>query len=349
MIKHSKRRLIWNFFITFLGFFLLAGITVTSSFMLFLSSLSLPLEHINQFAPYTFFNLVFMSAVFGLIGTIWKKLSVEQPINEINAVLIKIRQGDLSAKLKRRRYPLRYATIVNNINLMAAEISSLESFKVSILSNISHELKTPISVISNYATLLQDVTISDEKQIEYAKEITHSAKKMTELITNILKLNQLENQNIPNDMAFYNVSDQLCETLLNFENVWEEKNIELETDIDDNVIIYSNEQLMNIVWNNLLSNAFKFTPENGTVSISLHQRKKYTVVEISDTGCGIPEDQQELIFEKFYQCDTSRATDGNGLGLALVKRILNITNCYIKVNSTPGEGTTFTIKIPNKK
>lgn len=349
MIKRSKRRLIWNFFVTFLGFFLLAGLATTSSFLLFLSSLSLPLAHIEQFAPYTFFNLLFMSAIFGLIGTLWKKFSVEQPINEINSVLIKIRQGDFSAKLKRRRYPSRYSTIVNNINLMAAELSSLDGLKVSLMSNISHELKTPVSVISNYATLLQDTTLSPEKHSEYAKEIADSAKKMTGLITNILKLNQLENQNIPNDMTFYNVSEQLCETLLDYEDTWEAKNIDLITNIDDNIIIYSNEQLMGIVWNNLLSNAFKFTPENGTITINLHQGSKYTVMEVTDTGCGIPEDQQERIFEKFYQCDTSRATDGNGLGLALVRRIINITNCYIKVESVCGEGTKFTVTIPKKK
>lgn len=348
MIKRSKRRLLWNFLVTFLGFFLLSGVTTTVSFLIFLYSLALPLEHIEQFAPYTFFNLVFMSALFGIIGTTWKKLSVENPINEINSVLLKIRQGDLTAKLKRRHYPSRYSTIVNNINLMANELSTLDKLKVSLMSNISHELKTPVSVINNYATLLQDTTIPPETQLEYAKVITDTSKKMTELITNILKLNQLQNQNIPNDMVLYDVNEQLCEILLNFEDIWEEKNIDLLVDIEENITGYSNKQLMEIVWNNLLSNAFKFTPENGSITVNAKQGKKYTVVEIIDSGCGIPEDQQEMIFEKFYQCDKSRATDGNGLGLALVKRIINITNCLIKVESSLGEGTKFTVKIPNR-
>jgi signal transduction histidine kinase len=147
------------------------------------------------------------------------------------------------------------------------------------------------------------------------------------------------------NMKQYNLSEQLCECLLPFESVWEEKNIELMTEIEDDVNVISDMQLMSIVWNNILSNAFKFTPENGQVTVSLTSGKKYAVVKISDTGCGIPEGQTELIFDKFYQCDPSRSTDGNGLGLALVKRIINLTESIIKVESEENKGTTFTVKI----
>ena len=348
MKKSSKRRLIFNFLITFVGFFLLAGISTAASLLVFLRDLSLPLEYIKQLAPYTFINLVFMSVVFGILGTTWKKLTIEKPMDEINRFLIRIKRGDLSQKLNRRFYSSRYSTMVNNINLIANELSSIDTLKVSLLSNISHELKTPVSVISNYATMLQDTSIGPEKQVEYAKAISESSKKMTELITNILKLNQLENQNIPNDMSDFDISEQLCEGLLEFEDIWEEKSIEIITDIEEFVIVHSNKQLMSIVWNNLLSNAFKFTPENGSITVNLKTTSKYAVVEIADTGCGISEEHQELIFDKFFQCDTSRSTDGNGLGLALVKRIIDITNCFIKVDSTVGEGTKFTVKIPRR-
>lgn len=348
MKKRSRRRLVLNFIITFLGFFFLSGMVTTSSLMLFLHSLTLPEEHIKQVTPFTFFNLCFISIIFALVGTIWKKLTVEKPVDDINKVLLRIKKGDFSAKLSRRFYPSRFSTIVNNINLMTTELSSLDGLKVSLMSNISHELKTPLSVISNYATILQDTSLPDEKRIEYAKSIAESSKKMTELVTNILKLNQLENQNIPSDIKEYDLSEQLCECLLEFEDIWEKRDIEIETEIDEDIKINSNEHLLRIVWTNLLSNAFKFTPANGTVTVTLSQTNKYAVVKISDTGCGIPPEQTELIFDKFYQCDTSRATDGNGLGLALVKRIINITDSIIKVESEIGSGTTFTVKIPKK-
>lgn len=346
MKKRSKRRLTLNYIVTFIGFFLLSGFTTTISFFLFFHSLSLPIEHIKRAAPITFFNLIFVSSVFALIGTVLKKLTVEKPVDEINEVLLKIKKGDFSSKLNRRRYTSRYSTIVNNINLISNELSSIDNLKVSLMSNISHELKTPISIINNYATLLQDTSLPQEKQTEYAKAITESSKKMTELITNILKLNQLENQNIPTEMKSFDLSEQLCECLLSFEDIWEEKNIEVETDFEDGICVKSDMQLLNIVWNNLFSNAFKFTPENGKVSVSVSQTSKYAIVSITDSGCGIPKDQTELIFEKFYQCDTSRATDGNGLGLALVKRITNITKSLIYVDSEIGKGTTFKVKLP---
>lgn len=345
MKKHSKRRLILNFIITFLGFLILSGTTVSVSFLLFAKAVSLPKEHIHSFMPIVFLNLVFISAVFGILGTIWKIFTVEKPVAEINEALRKIKKGDLASKLSRRGYTSRYSTIVKSINLMASELSSLDNLKVSLMSNISHELKTPISVISNYATLLQAEGLPEDKRIEYAKNITESTGKVTELITNVLKLNQLENQKIPTNMMPYNLSEQLCECLLAFENVWEDKNIDIVTDIEEDVTVNSDIQLMSIVWNNLLSNAFKFTPEGGQVTVSLSEGSKYAVVKISDTGCGIPKEQQELIFDKFYQCDHSRSTNGNGLGLALVKRIINITDSLIKVESEEGKGSTFTVKI----
>lgn len=346
MKKNSKRRLIFNFIVTFSGFFLFSGISTTISILVFLDIFSLPITYIKSLAPITFFNLSLIACIFALLGTAWKKLAVEKPVAEINKVLIKIKKGDFSAKLNRRKYLSRYSTIVNIVNMISEELSSIENLKVSLMSNISHELKTPVSVISNYAAILQDKNLSDEKKTEYAKAIADSSKKMSELITNILKLNQLENQNIPTEMKSFDITEQLCECLLNFEDIWEKKNIEVETNLQENVYIRSDMQLLNIVWNNILSNAFKFTPENGKISVSLTETRKHAIITISDTGCGIPEDQQEIIFEKFYQCDTSRATDGNGLGLALVKRIINITNSLIYVDSKINEGTTFTVKIP---
>ncbi len=345
MKKHIKRRLFLNFVLSFSGFFLLSGLVTTISILMYSHFFEIPFAHIVEFTPYVLVNLIAVSLLFGAIGTLWRYSTVEIPVKEINEALQKITKGDLQTKLKRRHYTSRYSTIIKNINLMTSELSSIDSLKGTLMSNISHELKTPISVINNYAVLLQDPALSQEKTREYAKEISLSSKKMSELVTNILKLNQLENQKIPSETEKYNLSEQICECLLNFEDVWDEKDIEIVTEIDEDVTVDSNMQLLSIVWNNLFSNAFKFTPDKGTVRVSVSKGTKYAIVKIKDSGCGIPENEKELIFDKFYQCDSSRGTEGNGLGLALVKRIINITDSIIKVESTLGEGTEFTVKI----
>ena len=349
MKKHSKRRLFFNFIITFVGFFILSGITTTVSMLMFLHSLEISFDYIIEFAPITFINLLFVSLLFGIIGTAWKSITIERPVTAINEALLKIRKGELSTKIKRRLYPSRFSTIVNNINLMTTELSSIDNLKVSLMSNISHELKTPISVISNYAALLQDESIDESKKVEYAKAISDSSKKMSELITNILKLNQLENQKIPSEIKEYNVSEQLCECLLNFEAQWEKKGIEIETDIADEVYVAADKELLSLVWNNLLSNALKFTEKDGVVTLNLYVDEEYAYVQVKDTGCGMTPETGANIFKKFYQGDTSHATKGNGLGLALVKRVIDICKGEIAVSSCLGEGSTFTVRLSRSK
>ena len=231
MKKHSNRRLILNFILTFLSFFILSRAVIELSFIMFFRFNDTAKAPDENFEPLVFFTLLVVSLIFGLAGTIWRIYTVEKPIREINESLKKISKGDLAAKLNRRGYTSRYSAIVKSINVIVSELSSIDNLKVSLMSNISHELKTPMSVINNYAELLQSENLPDDKRIEYAKNIADSSHKVTELITNILKLNQLENQNIPTNMKEYNLSEQLCECLLAFESIWEEKNIDIITDI----------------------------------------------------------------------------------------------------------------------
>ena len=346
MNKKLRKRLFLSFLINTLSFFLLSLVTITISFIMFVDKVALPRKLLQNFEPISILGLLAVAILFGLFTMLWQKLSVEKPVAEINDMLSKIKRGDLNLKLDRNNYSARYSNLVKNINFMSNELSTLDNLKVTMMSNISHELKTPISVINNYAAILQHENLSDDMRIEYAAAISDSAKKMTELINNILKLNQLENQNIPGEMKKYNLSEQICECLLPFEEVWEEKEIEILCDIEEEVDVTSDRELMSIVWSNLFSNALKFTPSGGQLHVTVREDDDtYAVVEISDTGCGIHPDSIDSIFERFYQCDTSRATDGNGLGLALVKRIIDITSSQIFVNSTECKGTTFTIKI----
>ena len=165
------------------------------------------------------------------------------------------------------------------------------------------------------------------------------------LVVNILKLNKLENQQIYPEARSYDLSEQLCECLLGFENEWERKGIEIETDIADEIYINADPELLILVWQNLISNAVKFTDKGGTVSLSCSENDGRAVVTVKDTGCGMDEDTGRHIFEKFYQGDTSHASKGNGLGLALVKRIIDITGAEISVESVLGSGSTFTVRL----
>ena len=157
-------------------------------------------------------------------------------------------------------------------------------------------------------------------------------------------MNKLENQQIFPQPQEFDLGEQLCECLLQFEDAWEAKEMEIETDIEDDVRIKSDPELLSLVWNNLISNAVKFTPEGGTIGVSLKTIGDQVVVSVSDTGCGMKPETGMHIFEKFYQGDTSHATQGNGLGLALVKRVVDILNGEIGVQSVYGQGSTFSVK-----
>ena len=190
--------------------------------------------------------------------------------------------------------------------------------------------------------------ITEDEKNEYAKAISEAARKLAQLLTNILKLNKLENQQIFPQPKEFDLSEQLCECLLVFEDAWEAKNLEIETDIQDDVRIKSDPELLSLVWNNLISNAVKFTPDGGTIGLSLKTEGSSVVVQVRDTGCGMKPEVGQHIFEKFYQGDTSHATQGNGLGLALVKRVVDILNGEIGVQSVYGQGSTFTVSIRRK-
>ena len=228
---------------------------------------------------------------------------------------------------------------------MAQELQSVETLRTDFIANVSHEMKTPLAVMQNYGTLLQAPDLTEDKRMEYAKGVTDASRRLSEMMTNILKLNRLENQKIFPETTEFDLGEQLCECLLQFENVWEKKNIEIETDIAENIRVEADAELLSLVWNNLFSNAFKFTDEGGTVSVSLTATEHHAIVKVQDTGCGMSPEVGTHIFEKFYQGDTSHATQGNGLGLPLVKRVIDIMQGEINVESALGNGSVFTVKI----
>ena len=333
-------------------FFLMVAFAVSCCMLLFVNTLADSMglvfneENIGTAAKVTFLNVLLLTLLFGTIDHIRRKLMVDRPVKIITEATEQIMQGDFSVRVR----PMHGAgmegfnQIGMAINAMVAELAGTETLRTDFIANVSHELKTPLAVMGNYATMLQRPGITEEEKNEYAKAISEAARKLAQLITNILKLNKLENQQIFPQPKEFDLSEQLCECLLGFEDAWEAKNLEIETDIEDGVRIKSDPELLSLVWNNLISNAVKFTPDGGTIGLSLKMEDGSVVVQVRDTGCGMKPEVGQHIFEKFYQGDTSHATQGNGLGLALVKRVVDILNGEIGVQSVYGQGSTFTVK-----
>ena len=333
-------------------FFLTVAFAVSCCMMLFVTVLAETMdltftpENITAAAKLTFGNVLLLTLIFGTIDYIRRRIMVERPVKAITQATERIMQGDFSARVN----PMRGAgmegfnQIGRAINAMAAELSGTETLRTDFIANVSHELKTPLAVMGNYAAMLRRPGITEEEKNEYARAISEAARKLAQLISNILKLNKLENQQIFPQPREFDLGEQLCQCLLGFEEVWEKKNLQIEAHIPEDVGIRSDPELLSLVWNNLISNAVKFTPEGGTVQLTLQTEGELVTVSVSDTGCGIKPEVGQHIFEKFYQGDTSHATQGNGLGLALVKRVVDILNGEIDVQSVYGRGSTFTVR-----
>lgn len=334
-------------------FFLLVAFAVTCCMMLFVSTLAdsmgivLTSDNVGTAAKLTFGNVVLITIIFGTIDYVRRKITVDRPVKKIIDATENIMQGDFSVRIE----PMHgmgvegFNQIGTAVNKMAQELSGTETLRTDFIANVSHEMKTPLAAMQNYGTLLQQPGLDETTRMEYARAVSQSARRMASMMTNILKLNRLENQQIYPQTAEYDLSEQLCQCLLAFEDVWETSDIAIETDIADGVMVKADAELLSLVWNNLLSNAFKFTEPGGKVSVSLSTTDHHAIVKVSDTGCGMSPETGKHIFEKFYQGDTSRATQGNGLGLALVKRVIDILQGQIGVESAVGKGTTFTVRI----
>ncbi len=338
-------------------FFLLMAFVITCSMLLFFAilfrttSIQFTAEEVATAAWLNLGNVVFLSLICTVIDAFRRKTTIQRPVQTIVSAAGRIAKGDYAVRIP----PLPSLSradgldeIAEAINKMALELSGTETLQTDFIANVSHELKTPLSVMQNYATLLQQPELPEAERIRYARAVSEACRRLAGLITNILKLNKLENQQIYPAVTTYDLTEQLCQSLLSFENVWESKKIQVETDLEEAVQIHADPELLSLVWNNLFSNAFKFTETGGRVAVSLKTEGPLAIVSVSDTGCGISPEVGKHIFEKFYQGDTSHATQGNGLGLALVKRVVDILGGEISVTSAAGQGSTFTVRLRGK-
>lgn len=298
---------------------------------------------IGVLAYYLACTCVLLAVLFGLF---WRYI-IGKPLRKISGAARRIAEGDFSVQIASTRKDGRQNEIdvlIEDFNKMTRELASNEILKSDFIANVSHEIKAPLSIIQSYTKALKDGTVAPEQQEQYIDTILLSTKKLNSMITNILKLSKLENQQIFPTPETYQLGEQLRRCALSFMEQWQEKGIEFEIEVED-VAIHYDASLLELVWNNLLSNAIKFTERGGMISLTSQIQGGVIFVTVKDTGCGFSPEAQARIFEKFYQGDPSHASEGNGLGLALVKKVLEIVGGEITVDSTPGIGTTFTVKL----
>ena len=290
--------------------------------------------------------LVFILASFCTVfDYIRRKIMIDRPVSKILDATEKIARGDFDVRIDIDHTYDKYNefdVIAENLNAMAAELDKSEVLKNDFISNVSHELKTPLTVIENYALALSDPELDKESREKYTKTLVMASKRLSDLVSNILKLNKLENHQLKPEMQQVSLNEMLTDAILSFETKIEEKNLNLCVELDE-VSVFSSPAFLELVWNNLISNAVKFTEQRGEIKVKLTEQNGFAVVSISDTGCGMSKEIGMRIFEKFYQGDTSHSSEGNGLGLALVKKVIDILGGEIMVTSELGKGSCFTV------
>ena len=288
-------------------------------------------------------TIIMLSSLF-ISGDLIRRKLTEKPLRELLDATEKIARGDFSVRLE-MDHPYGkfsgYDLVKDNINAMVLALNKSETLNTDFISNVSHEIKTPLSIIKNYVYLLAKE--KDENKIkEYSQIILQATERLNGLVTNMLKLNKLENQELKEKFEKIELHSCLAEAVLFFENAIEKKGIELECNIEE-VELVSSKSLLDIVWSNLLSNAVKFTDKGGKIKVSLEKVGEKAIVSIADTGIGISKEVGEHIFAKFVQGNTSHSGEGNGLGLALVKKVIDLLGGEISVKSEVGKGTMFKV------
>lgn len=288
--------------------------------------------------------MVALTAITGItIAALFSKW-ILKPIYKINEVAKLVAEGDFTVRLDEKSFIKEISEMATNFNIMVKELSNTETLRNDFVSNVSHEFKTPLAAVQGYCMLLQDETSSEQERQRCIKHILNNIERLTDLTQNTLILSRLDHQEIIIKKEYYDLGEQIRLILLNYENLWNEKEIELELNIDD-VMFYGNKVLMAQVWSNLIDNAIKFSNQGGMLRIDCEKKEEKINVMIRDYGIGMNEVTMKHAFDRFYQGDKSHRTKGNGLGLALVKKIISICEGDIQVESKLGEGTTFHIAL----
>lgn len=292
-------------------------------------------------------ELVGVCLLIGILVTSQLSKFFFNPVKKLCGAMDKVAEGDFSVRLEEKSTSKEIMEIYTGFNMMAHELSATEILQTDFVSNVSHEFKTPINAIEGYSTLLQDADNLDQSQREYIDKILFNTQRLSSLVGSILLLSKLENQQIPSNQAEYRLDEQIRQSVVALEPAWAKKDIELDVELD-RVTYLGNEPMIRHVWDNLISNAVKFSPAGSTVTLRLTKKSKRIQFVIEDQGPGLSEEAQKRIFDKFYQTDNSHREEGNGLGLALVKRILTIEKGQVIAENRPEGGCRFTVTLRTK-
>ncbi len=290
--------------------------------------------------PLLIASIILGSSVAYVVGRL-----IIRPIQHISEAFGRLAEGDFSVRVSTDERLSEIREMAESFNTMVYDLSQIETLRSDFVTDVSHEFKTPISAIEGYATLLQSEALSPEKRQLYVDKIISNSRRLSELTSNVLTLSKLENQESLPSCERYRLDEQLRQNILLLEDKWSEKELDFSLHLP-NVLFFGCEVLLNEVWFNLIDNAVKHSPKGGTIEICLSTSDDSVAVLIADQGDGMDAEVQKHIFEKFYQGDNSHAGEGNGLGLALAKRIVDMCGGTITVKSAPGEGAAFTVTLP---
>ena len=309
----------------------------------FIFSKFLPFEVIFPFWT----DLIIISLLVGLFATFGLSIWMLRPIKKLLGAMSRVADGDFSVRIYSQTSSREIQEIYAGFNLMTEELQSTEILQTDFVSNVSHEFKTPINAIEGYSMLLQGSGELTDEQKEYVEKILFNTKRLSALTGSILLLSKIENQKISTNSTLIRLDEQILETIVTLEPLWEAKNVEFDVAMD-NIEYLGNELLVYHIWSNLIGNAIKFGPEGGVVKIRLYINKDGdTVFTVTDMGSGLTEDTKKHLFDKFYQGDSSHKEEGNGLGLALVKKILDLEGGDIYAENMPEGGCRFTVVLRN--
>ena len=290
--------------------------------------------------------LIVLSLIVGILVTVVMSRLFFLPVKKMRLAMAKVAEGDFSIQLHTRSNSREIQEIYGGFNLMTQELRSKEILQTDFVSNVSHEFKTPLGAIEGYSTLLQDCENLTDQQRTYVEKIIYNTQRLSSLTGSILLLSKLENQQIPTGQSRFSLDEQIRQSIVALEPAWAPKDIEFDMDMAE-VSYFGNELLMHHVWTNLLSNAVKFSPQEGLVQIRLQKQEDTVVFTVRDKGTGIPEEAMNHIFDRFYQADSSHKQEGNGLGLSLVDKILQLENGSIRAENCPDGGCKFTVHLKN--
>lgn len=290
-----------------------------------------------------------ISAILGTVLSLVINRRYLRPLSQLLAATRAMADGDFHVRVplppaQRRGEVVEYIT---SFNKMAEELSSLEILRTDFINTFSHELKTPIISIRGFARLLQNENLTREQQKNYTDTIIRESERLSSMSTNILLLSQYENTEILSGKSLYDLDEQIRQCIQLQERAWLSKDITMIGELEP-VQFFGNEDIVGHIWTNLIANAIRFTPEGGQITVLLRSEPGQAVVSVSDTGIGMDSETQHHIFDKFYRADSSSQSSGNGLGLAIVRRVVDLCGGTIEVFSKPGQGSTFTVTLPNK-